>query len=156
MRLVMAVSFDGYVARNDSDDMSWLGPTDKRVFRILTGVGGLCAVGKKTYEHMPAALNGRTLVRLSREDFSLHQLNTIHHAVWLLGGQTVALQAFKFGMIREVHLCRSRRSLGEDGVREQLSQYLAEPAMKTRVNDVTVEVYRGNGIRRQPLDMVQD
>ncbi len=45
MRLIMGVSADGYVAMDDEDDMSWLGETDKKVFRIITGVGGVCAVG---------------------------------------------------------------------------------------------------------------
>ena len=153
MKLIMAVSVDGFVARDELDDMSWTSSTDKKIFRILTSVGGICAVGSKTYATMPQILTGRSLLKLSRNGLTLRFLTSINTSIWLLGGQTIALEAFKLGYIHEVHLCRSTVILGR-GIFEQLSQYLVSPQITTSIFDTTVEVYKGDGIRTKPMDMV--
>ena len=150
----MGVSADGFVAKDENDDMSWLGTTDKKIFRILTGVGGICAVGSKTYNVMPAVLHGRALVCLSRNGLTLTYLQKTHPDIWLLGGQTVALEAFKLGIISEVHLCWSKKQLGVEGVKEQISYYLRRPIMRTTILTTTVEVYRADEIRTDILGVV--
>ena len=128
MRILMAVSRDGYVARSHDDRMDWLGKEDKALFRALTSVGGMCAVGKTTAAVMPAVLAGRTLVRVVRairgdssdradpfEDFcaTLKRLRRMEKGGapewWLIGGQTIALAALAEGYVSEVHLCHSDR-----------------------------------------------
>jgi len=111
MRLVMAVSADDYVARSDRDDMRWTGPADKAVFRILTSVGyAPLAVSWKTSLLMPDLLPGRDLFKISRSGVGDGTLEEYHDAYpdgWLLGGQTLSLAATGFGLITEVHLCKS-------------------------------------------------
>ncbi|UFK26695.1 dihydrofolate reductase [Roseobacter phage RDJL6] len=109
MKLVMAVSADGYLAREKNDKMNWLGATDKAVFRILTGVGGHCATSAKTAECMPKTLQGRDLTVLSTKGMTLKTFAEWKPDGWLLGGPSLALQALELDLLTEVHICRSNR-----------------------------------------------
>ena len=113
MRLLMAVSADGFLARGPDDDMRWTGRLDKKVFRLLTGVGGVCGAGSTTYDLMETTLKGRTLFRLSRSghDMGLRLFAEAHPSAWLIGGPTIAVEAFQRGLIDEVHLYRSEVKL---------------------------------------------
>lgn len=127
----MAVSRDGYVARSPEDDMSWLGKTDKAIFRILTGVGQECAISAWSCHLIPGnegRLPGRSLHPLSREGFhhadeengklgawgTLDEFYNAHPDGWLLGGQALAIDALEARYVDEVHLCRSDRSAFPD------------------------------------------
>lgn len=165
MRLAMAVSADGYLARGPEDDMRWLGPWDKAAFRILTGVGGVLGVSRRSRRLMPETLQGREVLSLSsgglgQEDgqFSwgtVSDFGRIFPDGWLLGGPTLALHALEARMVREVHLCRSERRAFPEGVAPSttadpygdfLTPFLEGRGwsirMKTRVGDTTVEVWR--------------
>lgn len=154
MNIIMAVSKDGYVARGPTDDMSWLGGEDKAVFRILTGVGGMVAVSRKTANLMPKHLEGRTLLALSsREeaDGDLEDFSRRHNVRWLAGGQTLALVALRRALVGEVHICRSDRSAfprhPDMAIPDLLTPYMQRGpmwnrAMRTRLFDVTVECWR--------------
>lgn len=115
MRLIMGSSYDGFLARDRYDDMSWLGQSDKRVFRLLTAVGGNCLVSAHSRSLMPAkGLHGRTLIALPRStDFglSLEIAAGIEKGAgqeyWLLGGQTLATVALDAGHVSEIFMCRS-------------------------------------------------
>lgn len=111
MKLIMGISRDRYVARSATDDMSWLGPSDKAVFRLLTvSSGGVLGVGSKTAAYMPKKLEGRKLLMLSRKSgISLKQFEKKHPNGWLIGGQKIALTALEDGYIDEAYLCHSDR-----------------------------------------------
>lgn len=116
MRLLMAITADGFVSRGPRDDMSWTGPLDKRLFRILTSVGGRVYAGSTTYElmrgsrHVPAyTLEGRRLFRVTRNptDKAVEaSLADIPSDGWLIGGPTIAYAAMDALMVEEVHLNR--------------------------------------------------
>jgi len=114
MKLIMAVSKDGYIAKEDSDDMSWTGFDDKLVFRLMTMVGGKpLGAGRKTYETMPA-LKARTLVSLSndpRRGCTLDAFDAQYPDAWLIGGQDVALQAIAEERVTEFFLCHSPNAI---------------------------------------------
>lgn len=103
MRLLMAVSADGLLCRGPSDDMKWTGRTDKLLFRILTGVGRVCAAGSTTRD-LVRSLPGRTLIGLSRDDYTLEAFAEEHPDGWLLGGPTVTEAALRAGLVDEVYL----------------------------------------------------
>ena len=63
LRLIMAVSADGYLASGLNDDMSWTGQLDKTIFKLLTSVGGVVGAGHNTFWQLPH-LSGRRLVCL--------------------------------------------------------------------------------------------
>lgn len=117
MKLIMTVSLDGFVAKHDQDNMSWSGKDDKAIFKILTLVGGkqLC-VSKKTYSLMPKLVH-RIVTPVSTK--SGIDLRTFYHSnpdAWLLGGQTLALEALKLGYIDEMVLCMNKTIL-HSGIR---------------------------------------
>ena len=160
MRIVMAVSKDGWMARRLDDNMRWLGPTDKAVFRILTGVGGYVAVGGNSRRCMPGRLIGRNLTVLSSKGpATLFDFYCRHPDGWLVGGPRLALLALDLGYVDEVHLCRSdRMAFPEPGALEDLltpwlgaRKYDAisdegwRQEMETTVLDVTVECWRRRG-----------
>lgn len=153
MRLLMAISADGFVAKSDHDSMAWLGSLDKHIFRILSAVGGVCGIGQKTMACIttPLPWPGRTLIPLSSHGgTTLTELYHDHPDAWLLGGQTLALRAFEFGYLSEVHLCRSTIKIGS-GIRELLTSHLRSPCVLTVFKgvaeepSVVVETYRGTG-----------
>lgn len=142
LRLILAVSADGYLSRGPHDDMEWTGSPDKKVFRLLTSVGGVCAAGSTTWAHMPE-LPGRRVVPISRCLAVQHRMGHSEHAMslgtfahrfpngWLLGGPTVAMDALDCGLVDQVYLCRSPVVLFESqgafspmGQRDQVSPWL--------------------------------
>jgi dihydrofolate reductase len=147
MKLVMAISIDNFIAKHEADPMDWLGPVDKKVFRIMTGVGGICAAGRVTAELMPGLI-GRRVITLTRNGMTLDHVAGLYPNAWLLGGQTVAINAFLRGYIDEVHLCRSPMKIF-NGIPEMISPWLKTPVMKTRLDEYIVEVYRANQIRKE-------
>lgn len=158
MKLLMAVSKDGFVARSSDDDMSWLGAIDKAVFRILTGVGGVVGCSLKTAKLMPKQLPGRQIVHISRcyrpeiLTYSLAEFNRYYPGAWLIGGPTLAIAALANGYIKEVHLCRSDRQAfpAPDGIPDFITDRLRHTVgfdleMKSHVLDVTVECWKKHG-----------
>jgi dihydrofolate reductase len=148
MRLIMAVSSDGYVARCHGDTMDWLGRDDKAVFRLLTATGDRAlACGTGTAPLLPPMV-GRKVYALSRDDYGLSHFEQSHPNGWLIGGQTIALSALGQMYLSEVHLCRSdRMAFPVDGairdlITERLMRENWDCDMKTRVGDVVVEAWR--------------
>ncbi|AKQ75802.1 dihydrofolate reductase [Roseobacter phage RDJL Phi 2] len=120
MRLILGVSADGYLAREKNDRMDWLGPTDKQVFRILTGVGSVCGVSAKSAALMPKTLPGRQMQIISRSGddcMTLVEFANRHQDGWLLGGPTLAMAALEMDLLAEVHICRSSRYAYPDCMR---------------------------------------
>jgi dihydrofolate reductase len=177
MKLIMAVSADGYVARSDHDDMRWLGADDKALFRVLTSVGGECFVGARSYALMPQHLVGRTVRPLSRGSGGTpleHLRYEAFSGSWLLGGQEVALKALGITvvdshiswvhpatyvpLIQEVHLCRSARHAFPDDRRffDRITPLMMAhgmtPAITTRFGDATHELWR----LEAPLPVMDD
>lgn len=123
LKLIMAVSADGFVARGPYDDMSWTGSTDKRVFRLLTAVEGILGAGRRTFEQLPL-LEGRTVVPLSRSGLTLDEFSTRYSNAWLIGGQEIALEALHCGKLDQVFLCRSRDVFLMHGIKDCITPVL--------------------------------
>lgn len=110
LKLIMAVSSDGYLARGPDDDMRWTGKLDKTLFHLMTSVGGVCGTGSKTWSFMPT-LPGRLLLRLTRSGTSVREFSERYPGAWLLGGPTVARGALEMDLVAEAHLFRSTHAL---------------------------------------------
>ena len=149
LKLILAVSLDGYVAKDAADDMSWTGPLDKLVFRLMTLTGGPLGVGKETFMLMPA-LPGREVVCLSskavqgatiskpvplepggvRQKQVVHKVKTLvdfansYPTAWLIGGPTVALAALKLGIVAEVVMCHITHVQLHRGIRDQVTPFI--------------------------------
>jgi dihydrofolate reductase len=159
MKLLMAVSKEGYVQRCREDDMSWTGPFDKAVFRLLSHVGGDLGCGPKTYRLMPTRLQGRTMHKLSRgldPDGRLHDLlwfQMEHPNGWLIGGQVLAMSALMQDMVDEAFICVSDRKCfprQDDGeqcllgtiINDNLGLWIEQSVVS--VGDTKVHIWRRN------------
>lgn len=143
MRLVMAVSADGFVARGPDDDMTWTGPADKFVFKLLTlSSDSPLYAGGRTYDQMPP-LKGRRLVRLSRglDGAKLHEA-WLDPLAWLIGGPEVAEQALAAGMVDRAFICRVPAVLGHGLSFESLGRHMPdEPEQVLRLDGVEILVF---------------
>ena len=143
LKLVMATTADGVTALGPDDPMDWTGSDDKRAFRLLTSVGGVLGAGRRTFERLPvlkgrvvrclstrkgyvnnaeariALEAGPVLGEMKVSDAAYVQTITLgsfahqHPDGWLIGGQTVALEALAIGLIGEVFMCRSPMSVND-------------------------------------------
>lgn len=157
MRLLLASSADGYLARGPEDDMTWTGRVDKALFRLLTLSGGTGApdtvlVGSRTFDQMPK-LPGRDMVRLSNDglpgSMTLEQAAAHHPRAWLIGGPTVAIEALRRGLVDRAFICVSPVTLGEGMYAAELEAYLpAEPAHSIKVGDVRVLLFNEDQLWR--------
>lgn len=180
LKLVMAVSKDSFVSLGPEDDMLWTGPDDKRAFRLLTAVGGVLGAGRRTFEQLPR-LKGRRVICLStRQGFvenaparearqfpfgdgpipedaayervlSLGQFAHQYPTGWLIGGQTIALEALTIGLVDQVFLCHAPIELHRSGLfdprvaqRDLISHRISTWARQERISigKTAVEVWR--------------
>lgn len=168
MKLIMAVSKDGFVARGPEDDMSWTGPIDKAVFRLLTSTSDVLAVSAKSLEMMPEEMPGRgrvyALSTNPKRGIALEDFASIHPDAWLLGGQELAMFALKNGFVTKAYLCRA---LGTEiwqpeRIEDRLTPYFTkrryqkgagawwDQTMRVKIHDLVVEVWeRGSAVRDQ-------
>lgn len=146
LRLLMAVSRDGFLARRADDDMHWTGYDDKSVFRLLTLLDvddRPLYAGATTFDLMPP-LPGRQLLRLSRRGLTLERAASSHDGpAWLIGGATVAVAAAEAGLLSDAVLVSSPADLGRGLPAEPLMRHLsARPRAQVRVGGATVCFYR--------------
>jgi dihydrofolate reductase len=126
MRLLMAVSKDGFLAKSPEDDMQWTGSTDKKLFWLLTQFEhGPLLISEKSAAQMPT-LPGRQIVKLSssnRKLLSLEQAAAWFEHGLLLGGPTLARTAISMGLIETTCVIHCPKELG-DGMKA--SDYLKD------------------------------
>lgn len=115
MKLLMAVSSDGFLARGPEDDMKWTGRADKAMFRCLTLADpNPLLVGSATARQMPP-LKDRKLVTITRTPgvenrealtthLDLEYAAWLYPEAWVIGGPTLALAALKAGLINRAFL----------------------------------------------------
>lgn len=112
VNLIMAMSMDGFLCRGPDDDMSWTGPSDKRMFKALTLSQPRLYAGWNTARAMPSLLVGRELVVLPREEVACRfELTQAPDNSWLIGGPKTALRALRAGLVRLVYVNVVRETL---------------------------------------------
>ena len=66
--LILLQSLDGYIAKDENDDLSWGTKEDKQFFRDKTKEIGTMVMGRKTFESMPPkAFSNRHSIVLTRD-----------------------------------------------------------------------------------------
>jgi len=156
MKLIMAVSSDGFVARGEDDDMSWTGSMDKAVFKLLTTTNDVLAVSAKSLQYMPKSLPGRgRIYGLSTQPgkgVALEDLAPVAPDAWLLGGQELGMFAMKNGFVNKAYICISPARI-EAGIEDKLQPYFErrryskgrgswwDRSMRVKFGDVMVDVW---------------
>jgi dihydrofolate reductase len=134
LKLLMAVSADGFVARGENDDMRWTGPADKFLFKLLTTASDqVLLAGSTTYDQMPP-LPHRKLVRLTRKPcgLTLRQAAHFYGEAWLIGGPTIALEALSLGLVERAYISRVPVSLGAGISFRDIQAHLPEEKIALR------------------------
>lgn len=143
MKLLMAISADGFVARGPDDDMRWLGPTDKGVFKLLTTQTdpSILVRSRRTELAMPRVLNARKIISVTRKHggVSLEKAHANWPDAWMVGGQELATVAIKAGMIGTAFLCHSPRYCF-DGIPSTLQESLNDVGLKVVLESQVGEV----------------
>ncbi|ALH23649.1 putative dihydrofolate reductase [Pseudomonas phage PaMx28] len=143
MKLILAVSRDGFLASGPDDDMRWTGPADKYAFRLLTlSDGEPLLAGKQTARLMPP-LPGRDIVHLSRSTLPLDMAGRLMREAWLIGGPTVAMEALRLGLVHRAFIHRTQHVLGEGIPFAPLRELLPKEPWGFVKNDaLVIELYR--------------
>jgi dihydrofolate reductase len=137
LRLILAVSQDGFLAKGPADDMRWTSKDDKRMFRALTSVGGVLGAGSRTFDQLPK-LPGRRVIRLTSSpraedapvgragalEMTLGRFCHAHPDAWLIGGPTIAREALELGMVGEVFMCRQIGTYLGEGMPDLVTPYV--------------------------------
>lgn len=148
LKLIMAVSNDGFTARGPTDNMRWTGFSDKQAFKLLMSTHPILLVGRQTHDVMPA-LPYRRVVCISRnpdKGLSLGQAMTEFPDAWLGGGTKVAVAALEAGLVGLAYICRSSAVLGGGDSFDPVKALLPKTPRQTIVLDLscTIEIYRLN------------
>ena len=142
MKLLMAVSRDGFLATGPNDDMRWTGKMDKAIFKLLTLANDYpIFAGWKTAQMMPP-LHNRVVHPLSHAGMTLESAAENYPSGWLIGGPTIALEALKLGLITQAILCRGPTIL-RDGIsfHEIASHLSALPAHTIHIGEIEVMLF---------------
>lgn len=145
LKLIMAVSADGFVAKGAKDDMRWTGFTDKQVFRLLTASHPILLVGRQTFDIMPP-LPWRRVIPLSRDPdkgISLEQAVAEYPGAWLGGGAQVAQAALEADLVETSYVCHTSAMLGEGIPFAPIRQLLPKTSRHNVVMDLTstIEIF---------------
>lgn len=155
MKLLMAVSDDGFFALGPKDLMKWTGPSDKAVFRLLTLADSHnpLLVGSATAALLPP-LKDRHVIKITRapnkeapDEMTLEFAAWCYPEAWVIGGPTLALAALKAGLIDKAFMCVSPAQLNEGISSQEVLAYLPqeEAAQTVKLEGVEVKVF----LRRQ-------
>lgn len=146
MRLLLASSIDGYLARSPMDDMKWTSSIDKAVFRLLTlsNADDVLLAGSRTFDQMPK-LPWRRMERLSRGPNGLGLVEAASRwpSAWLIGGPEVSVAALRLGLITRAFVCVSQAELRDGIPAMELFTLLPHdgPEFSIKVGDVNVMVF---------------
>ena len=78
--LVMAVTADGFIARDSNDFVSWSSPADKKFFRKISTEAGVVIMGRNTFETFKEPLKGRLNVVMSSKITKSEHENTLFYS----------------------------------------------------------------------------
>lgn len=110
MKILMAHSADGYLCMGPRDDMTWTGPDDKKIFRLLTRSSeSPLLAGRTTAEIMPRL--PKQVLAISRPHLTLGKADSLYPDAWLIGGPTIAREAILGGFAKVVFLVQSPQEL---------------------------------------------
>jgi dihydrofolate reductase len=151
LKLIMAVSADGFLAKGPDDDMTWTGSEDKLLFRLLTVLGGdpvlksraVLLAGRRTAEQMPKLVH-RAVLPISRSGITLGSAASLYQDAWLIGGPTLAMQALLDGLVFEAYIMHVPAKLGHGIPFEPIKKFLpAESTFAGMLGGVWVQYFRG-------------
>ena len=150
MKAIFAESANGYLARNESDDMSWTGKQDKQMFKFLTTIGGVCVCSKHTYSLLPNAMkqdtNRKFIVAERTGEKSLIELNKSYPNAYLIGGTTFLRAAYNLGVVDTFIVTTVPIAIqGKEQYKNPFTNILKTPDCRLVLGVMPVRVYKVRG-----------
>lgn len=109
MKAIIAISSDGFVAKDKNDDMKWTGMLDKAFFKMYTLQGEALLAGTKTYKILPN-LERRVVLPVSRKSFLYYANKSRKNENYICIGGFTLLKAFLAeNVITEIVLCYNKK-----------------------------------------------
>lgn len=148
MKAVFVESYNGYMARNDKDDMKWTPSLDKKIFKLLTfALGGVCVCSEKTYKLLPPKIlnDGRKFVVAGRTQFnSLSALNKKYPDAVLVGGPTFLRAAYRLGVIDTFIVTTVYDEIkSTEEYKNPFTEILTKPVCSVALDGMAVRIYKG-------------
>lgn len=147
MKAIFVESANGYLAKSDSDNMSWTPKLDKKIFKLLTYTcGGVCVCSKKTYGLLPPQMlndTGRKFIVAERDGAnSLINLNKKFPNAVLVGGPTFLTQAYKHNVIDTFIVTTIATKIeSSEKFKNPFREILTKPQTTINFPDMAINIY---------------
>ena len=121
--LIVLQSMDGYIAKDEGDDLSWGSSDDKVFFKKISTEYGTIVVGRKTFETLPTAIfKTRKAIVLTRSKKENNNLQNVYFTngepkeiiefakklgienLLIAGGAEVYSQFLSSGLVNEIYI----------------------------------------------------
>lgn len=140
--VIMAVSWDGFVANGPADSMAWTPHSDKQLFKALTLARPHLYCGHNTFKAMMPCLPlpGRHVIVLPSNFFEtpgeLAREMNISGDSWLIGGRKTVLHALKNNMVHLLYINRVRVHLKAGLTLAPIDQFFGKKLVSPPVSDL--------------------
>lgn len=147
MKAIFVESANGYLARNELDDMSWTPSLDKKIFKFLTLVsGGICVCSKHTYKLLPNIMlkdtNRKYIIAERTGEKSLSELNKKYPNAVLVGGVTFLKAAYDLDVIDTFVVTTVPLAIqSTEKYKNPFTKILKTPACMLLLDTMSVKVY---------------
>ncbi len=147
MKAILVESSNGYMAKNATDPVDWSPSLDKKIFNMLTTVGGVCVCSKYTYGVLPQKMlndPARQFIIAERTgDKSLQSLNVIYPNAYLIGGPTFLKAAYDAGVVDMIIINTMQTPIeSTDRYKNPFHGNLPQPIKEIRFDELTVRIYK--------------
>lgn len=166
--LILLQSIDGYIAKDESDDLSWGSSEDKALFKKISTEYGTIVAGRKTFEKLPTAIfKTRKAIVLSRNNKQDNNLQNVFFTngepkdilefaqklgiqnLLIAGGAEVYSQFLSSGLVNEIYITiaptihgNGTKAFGD--INLSLDNYALEDYFKVGEREICVKYQRIN------------
>lgn len=147
MKAIFVESSDGYLARGETDDMTWTPTLDKKIYKLLThAFGGTCICSRLTYKLLPDKMlhdsNRKFIIAERSGTNSLTNLSKIYPNGILIGGPTFLQTAYNLGIIDTFIITTVSININStQKYKNPFKNILTTPSCKIELPDMKICVY---------------
>lgn len=155
MKALFVESYNGFLAKNATDDLRWSGVMDKKIFRLLTSFGsGVCVCSKHTYDLLPQKMlddPARTYIVAEKVGSkSLPALNNVYPDAILIGGPAFIKVAYNMSILDTIVVTTTKSNItGDPKYKNPLIKNLRHPTTQIDFGDIIVRIYKAqHGVQK--------
>ncbi len=147
MKAIFVESLNGYLARDDKDNMAWTPVLDKKIYKLLTyAFGGTCICSQLTYNLLPKKMiqdsNRKFIIAERNGPNSLTSLSQLYPNGVLIGGPTFLMAAYNLGIIDTFIITTINININSTNkYRNPFRTILSAPNCKIQLPDMTISIF---------------